>query len=675
MNSKKFFAELKRRNVYRAAVVYGMAAWLLAQIATQVFPFFEIPNWTVRFVVIALVLGFPIAMLLAWLYEFTPEGIVRTEDVDPKKSIRQSTGRKLDFAIIGVLLLVIAMLIYQRFPFRSETGETIPQKSIAVLPFENSSEDKANAYFAEGIQDEILTRLAKIADLKVISRTSTQRYKSTPNNLPEIAKQLGVKNILEGRVQKAGDQVRIGVQLLDTRTDSHLWAETYDRKLTDIFAIESEVAKAIADSLQAKLTVGEQQALAAIPTNNLAAYDAYLRGLAYESRASLSPTNFNDVARCYREAVALDPKFALAWARLAMVDCRIFWFRFDRSPQRIKDAQRALETAIKLQPDLGEVYLARGVFDAYQSQDYDRILSDYNAALQRLPNDANVLAAIAYTERRQGRWQEAIAAQQRAAQLDPRNPFLLLQWGGTHLALREFAQVDALLDRALNITPDDTTLIASKAIVYQAQGDLTAARKFLNSIPLEPANAAVFIAQIQQLMYERNYAPAISALKAALAKPDPSVGTNFPDYFILLALAETRAGDVNGAHETFLQAKDVLESLHKNGDNTSYLAADLGLVYANLGDKFAALREYQRAVSEAGTDAMFAPNAEEVLGKIYVQLGEIDSALALLPRVLKVPYFSWLYRSALTPALLRLDPAWDPLRSDPRFQKLVGRTK
>jgi TolB-like protein/class 3 adenylate cyclase len=577
------------------------------------------------------------------------------------------------FLVLGAVLLpIILVLTYHRTP---HTGGTALSKSIAVLPFENLSEDKANAYFAEGIQDEILTRLSKIGDLKVISRTSTQRYKSKPENLPEIAKQLGVKNILEGSVQRAADQVRINVQLLDAQSDSHLWAESYDRKLSNILEIESEVARAIADSLQAKLTVGERQALAAIPTNNPAAYDAYLRGLAYESRASLSASNFNDVARSYREAVDLDSKFALAWARLAVVDCRIFWFRFDRSPQRITEAKQALETAAKLQPDLGEVYLARGVIDAYQSLDYDRILSDYNAALERLPNDANVIAAIAYTERRQGRWRDAISAHQRAAQLDPRNPQLLLQWGGTHLALRELAQVHSLLDQALNITPDDTTLIASKAIVYQAQGDLTGARKFLNSISLQPANAAVFIAQVQQLMYERNYSAAISALKAALIKPDPTVGTNFPDYFILLGLAETRSGDVNGAHETFLQAKDVLESLHKGGDDTSYLAADLGLVYANLGDKFAALREYQRAVSEAGTDAMFAPNAEEVLAKINAQLGDIDAALSILTRVLKVPYFSWLYRSALTPALLRLDPVWDPLRKDPRFQKLAEETK
>src|SRR5919197_192363 len=289
MNARNFFAELKRRNVYRAAVLYGMGAWLLAQIATQIFPFFNVPNSAVRFVIVALIAGFPIAMVLAWIYELTPEGLVRTEDVDPAR--RRRFGRKIDFAIIGVLLLVIAMLVYQRLPFRSESGEAIPEKSVAVLPFENRSEDKANAYFADGIQDEILTRLANIGDLKVISRTSTRQYKSAPENVREIAKQLGVAHILEGSVQRSGNAVRVNVQLIKAATDSHLWADTFDRKLTDIFSVESEVAKAIADQLSAKLTGQEEEVIAAKPTDNPEAYDAYLRGPAYNLKAGILTPN------------------------------------------------------------------------------------------------------------------------------------------------------------------------------------------------------------------------------------------------------------------------------------------------------------------------------------------------------------------------------------------------
>ena len=303
MNPRNFFAELKRRNVYKVAVAYAVVAWLLIQVATQVFPFFEIPNWAVRLVVLLLILGFPVALILAWAFEITPEGIKRAEDVSPDESITSRGGRKLVGVTIALAVIAAGLLAFHLLrskstptPRQSEaatvpaiTSQPIPDKSIAVLPFDNLSRDPDNAYFASGIQDEIITRLAKIADLKVISRTSTQQYQSKPGNLSEIAKQLGVANILEGSVQKAADQVRVNVQLIQVASDSHLWADTYDRKLVDIFAVESEVAKAIADALQAKLTGGEQQALAVKPTNNSEAYDAYLRGWLLKPARSLSP--------------------------------------------------------------------------------------------------------------------------------------------------------------------------------------------------------------------------------------------------------------------------------------------------------------------------------------------------------------------------------------------------
>src|ERR1700737_2889938 len=324
MDPKKFFGELKRRNVYKVAVAYAVVAWLLIQGATQVFPFFEIPNWAIRLVVLLLIIGFPVALILAWAFELTPEGIKRAEDVDLSKSITRRTGRKPDFLIIAILVLVIGVFAYQRFgPVQKAlitVPSAIPEKSIAVLPFENRSEDKANAYFADGIQDEILTRLSKIADLKVISRTSTQHYKSAPENLPEIARQLGVAHIVEGSVQKSGDAVRVNVQLIKAANDSHLWADTFDRKLTDIFSVESEVAKSIADQLRAKLTGQEEQVIAAKPTNNVEAYDAYLRGLAYTRKTGTTPANSLGAQKYLKEAVRLDPKFALSWALLSLVD-------------------------------------------------------------------------------------------------------------------------------------------------------------------------------------------------------------------------------------------------------------------------------------------------------------------------------------------------------------------
>src|SRR5438270_5330742 len=365
VNPTNFLVELKRRNVYRAAVAYGVAAWFVTQLTTQVYPFFEIPNSAVRFVVIALAVGFPIAMLLSWLYELTPKGIVRTEDLDPvqARSVQRASGRILDFIIIGVLLLVIAMMIVGRLPFYRETGESVSQKSIAVLPFENRSEEKANAYFADSIQDEILTLLSKIADLKVISRTSTQHYKSTPENLREIAKQLGVAHIVEGSVQRSGDAVRVNVQLIKAATDSHVWGDTFDRKLTDILSVESDVAKAIADQLQARLTEQEKQIIAAKPTDNAEAYDAYLRGLAYTLKTATTTINVLGAQKYLREAVRLDPKFALGWALLSYVDARGYITQSVQPTVALREeARQAAETALTLQPNLGEAVVAKGAY-------------------------------------------------------------------------------------------------------------------------------------------------------------------------------------------------------------------------------------------------------------------------------------------------------------------------
>ena len=324
-----------------------------------------------RLVVLLLIIGFPVALILAWAFELTPEGIKRTEDVDLSPTLTRKSGRKLDFFIIAVLLLVIGFLLFQRLhPKVSPAVSSSPEKSIAVLPFENLSEDKANAYFADGIQEEILTRLAKIADLKVISRTSTQQYQSKPANLSEIAKQLGVANILEGSVQKAADQVRVNVQLVNAQTDSHLWAETYDRKLTDIFGVESEIAKGIAESLQAKLTGHEEQALAVKPTNNLEAYDAYLHGLAFEARSGYSNDALRKTVDSYERAVQFDPDFALAWARLSRAHAYFYFHNVDPIAARPDVAKKALENAQKLQPNSPETLLALGYYQYWVLRDY-----------------------------------------------------------------------------------------------------------------------------------------------------------------------------------------------------------------------------------------------------------------------------------------------------------------
>src|SRR5262245_21821610 len=352
MDPKDFFAELKRRNVYKVAIAYGVVAWLLIQIATQTFPFFEIPNWMVRAVIVLLVLGFPIALILAWAFELTSEGIKRTEAAD-EAATHGSKNRAWIYVVIIAAALSVGLFFVGRYtaPKANVISES-PAKSIAVLPFENLSRDPDNAYFAEGVQEEILTRLAKIADLKVISRTSTHQYQSKPSNLSAIAKQLGVENILEGSVQKVADQVRVNVQLIQAASQSHLWADTYDRKLVDIFGVESEIAKAIAESLQAKLTGGEQRAQAVKPTNNAEAYDAYLRGLAFETRTSTTPDNLEKAVHFYERSVQLDPAFALAWARLSHANAQTYFGGLDRTSARRDATERALNTAQKTPTEL-----------------------------------------------------------------------------------------------------------------------------------------------------------------------------------------------------------------------------------------------------------------------------------------------------------------------------------
>jgi TolB-like protein len=679
VNPKNIFTELKRRNVYRAAVAYGVVAWFLTQLTTQVFPFFEIPNSAVRFVVIALAAGFPIAMLLSWLYEFTPQGIIRTEDVDPvqARSVQRATGRILNFTIIGVLLLVIAMLIVGRLPFYRQTGESIFQKSIAVLPFENRSEDKANAYFADGIQDEILTRLSKIADLKVISRTSTQHYKSAPENLPEIARQLGVAHILEGSVQKSGDAVRVNVQLIKVANDSHLWAETFDRKLTDIFSVETEVAKAIADQLQAKVTGREEQVMAAKPTDNPEAYDAYLRGLAYSLKAQNSPANSLGAQKHLREAVRLDPKFALSWALLSYVDT-LGYIGVTLQPTESlrEEARQAAETALTLQPNLGEGLIAKGFYYYAYLKDHPTAVRYFEQARPLLPNSSRIPESLAYVARRGGQWEQSESFFDQAERLDPRNVHLLTQHALSYLLLRRFPEAQLKLDQVLNITPDDVDTLALKASIAQAQGDLRRASAILG--PLHPAadNTAALETQVYQAILERRPDQIISRLKEILATPDPAMGYFNGELRFWLGWAQEVAGDHAAAQESLRHAQTELDRFLQEQPENYNLMHDLALVEMGLGNKAAALSMSERAIAAnpIEKDVVDGPASIEILARVAAQTGEPDRAVAALQKLLSIPYEGALPvgNAPLTPALLRLDPMFDPLRNDPRFQKLVG---
>jgi len=550
------------------------------------------------------------------------------------------------------------------------------EKSIAVLPFENLSEEKANAYFADGIQEEILTRLAKIADLKVISRTSTQRYQSKPGNLAKIAKQLGVANILEGRVQKVANQVRVNVQLINAQTDSHLWAETYDRKLTDIFEVESEIAKGIAESLQAKLTGHEEQALAVKPTNNPEAYDAYLSGLAFEARyqSSYSPDLIRKATASYERAVQLDPNFALAWARVSRANGRIYYNCDDTTCiARREAAKRALENAQKLEPNSPETLLALGYYQYRVLRDYGPAKAAFERVSKMLPGSSEVPYALAVVTRRKGQWDQSVAYWERALALDPRNMELLMPAAETYDMLRQFPAALRLYDRALDITPNDPDVIVAKASVYQAQGDLQEAARLLSEINEKTSNDGSVLIKINQLRLERRYTEAIRLLQARLAQ------FHFDSEFykgiaqVNLAFAQYLAGDRGGAKITAEQARNTLDQFCRNQPDNAYLARLLSIANAALGEKDSALKEAERAImlEPRAQDAISGPGFEENLALIQTIFGENSRAIPTLTQLLQTPYMeAGVYGMPITPALLRFDPIWDPLRADPAFQKL-----
>jgi TolB-like protein/Flp pilus assembly protein TadD len=577
-------------------------------------------------------------------------------------------------ALMLVLLtsaLVLALLFY----LHRNPSTSTPTKSIAVLPFEYFSEDKDNAYFAEGIQDEIRTRLANIADLKVISQTSTQHYKSAPKNLPEIARQLGVAHVLEGRVQKSGDVVRVNVQLINAANDSQLWADTYDRKLTDIFSVESEVAKAISEQLRAKLTAREKQVIAVKPTNNPEAYDAYLRGLAYSMQPLNTPANAVGAQKYLREAVRLDPKFALAWALLSYVDA--IGYRTGNVEPTValrEETRQAAETALTLEPNLGEAIWANGFFDYALLKDYDTAVSYFERARQIIPNSGQVLASLAYLTRRRGQWDQSESYFNEAERLDPRNASLFYQHGLSYIALRRFPEAQQKFDQVLNITPDDVDTVVQKAHVAQAEGDLPRASALIAPLHPNAGDDLALITQVYQGILERSPEPIIARLKEILAKPDPALRYNNGQLRFYLGWAQDVVGDHPGAQESWRQAGSELQhSLKEKPDDVTSLE-DLALINVGLGDKAAALDLAERAIAAnpIAKDAVAGAASIEVLARVAARMGEPDRAIAALEKVISTPYGG--FYVPLTPALLRLDPDFDPLRNDPRFQKLTAET-
>jgi TolB-like protein/Flp pilus assembly protein TadD len=550
----------------------------------------------------------------------------------------------------------------------SATSGPISEKSIAVLPFDNLSDDKSNAYFAEGIQDEILTRLSKIASLKVISRSSTQKYKSSPDNLRDVGKQLGVAHLLEGSVQKIANAVHVNVQLIRAATDEHLWAESYNRKLDDVFGVEGEVASAIAEQLNAKLTGAEAKAVTDKPTQNTAAYDAYLRGLAIE-HTQYSYEAYQQAARDYVEAVQLDPNFAFAWARLAVLRSFLYFNAVDPNTNSAGAVKEAADRAMALAPEAGESWIAQGAYRYRVLRDFGGAVTAYKQAQIRLPNNSYLLQNLAFVQRRLGLWQEAETTFKKALELDPRDFQLLGSLGGEFYAyLRRFDDARAAMDRALEISPDSASVRASKAVTFQNEGRLDEAAQELARIPADATDDFVVAPRIGQAIYERHFDTAISIIERKLnsvpaGQPLDSV-TELA--LVQLGFCQQWTGHDEDARRSFSRA---IEAIKPKPDSPVLPDATgtpntLALAYAGLGEKQKALEQAQLSVKDYHTDAVNKPWALATLAQIQAHFGDHDAAIAALPHLLEVP-------AGLTTANLKLDPFWDPLREDLRFQKLL----
>jgi TolB-like protein/Tfp pilus assembly protein PilF/class 3 adenylate cyclase len=569
---------------------------------------------------------------------------------------------------IGALIVLGAtgLFLTTRTAFRNMTGRGAPaspvsEKSIAVLPFQNLSDDKSNAYFTDGIQDEILTRLSKIAELKVISRTSTQKYNSTPENLREIGQQLGVAHFLEGSVQKVANAVHVNVQLIRAATAEHLWAESYNRKLDDVFEVEGEVASAIAEQLNAKLSGAEQKAVAEKPTENAAAYDVYLRAVAIDNAVTLDTTK--RVADLYAEAVRLDPQFALAWARLAVARSQLYFNGIDLDKNSGAVVKDAADRAMSLQPELGEAWLAQGVYRYRVLRDFQGALESYKEALRRLPNSAFVLQQMAHLERRLGQTDVAQKHYQAAAQLDPRNIGILLILADTFQSVRRYDEARTIIDRVLEMSPGNDSALAGKALSLQAQGRLSEAAEVLAKAPANSQDEGLTFGRAIQLYDERRFDEAIAFIQQKM----PAAFANDPRTWVLLGYCQKFAGHGDEARATFTRAAAAMKPTPDSAVvvDARNLPCLLAWAYLGLGEKEKALEQARRAITDYENDALVKPFAETSLAIVQAQTGDIDSAIAALPHLLEVP-------NGETVGSLRINPLWDPLRKDPRFQKLVA---
>jgi TolB-like protein/Flp pilus assembly protein TadD len=654
----EFFEEVKRRKVYRVAAAYIIAAGGAIQLASASFPAWELPNWTLRALIVLLLFGFPVALIFAWAFDITAQGIQATPDAAAPKTHRRRNVIML--VVTGVIISAAAGF----FLLPRVSAHKI-DKSIAVLPFENLSDDKENAYFADGIHDDVLTNLSKISDLKVISRTSVMPYRGRASNVREIGKALGVASVLEGSVRRIGNRVRVNVQLVNADTDEHLWAEDYDRDLTDVFAIQTDLAQKIVRELQAKLLPIEKAQIERKPTENSQAYLAFVQAHDLCTRPDKFRTTIEKAEQLFEQATRLDPDFAEAFAGLAWVHDWIY-HSFDPTPARKEKARVAADAAIRLQPDLPEAHLALGFYHYYCERNYQAALNEFAIAKRRLPNSAEVYLAIGAIERRQGKWAESTANLEKAASLSPKDAWILQNLADNHYATRNFEVADKIFDRAIEAAPESFGPRAGKAkLAVDWKGDLSVLEKQLTQVPtgVDP-DGLVTLARMQLLLLQRKFSDALALVKQS---PQDVFHDDKPREFFEGAI-HTFSKDKGKARSAFDRARPIAEKALREGPDDASRHVILGMILAGLGEKNAAIAEGRLAVEllPESQDALDGPKITVALAQIYAWTGESDQALQLLDRSLSTA-------NGVTLPFLRLDPMWDPLRSDPRFQALIDK--
>jgi TolB-like protein/Tfp pilus assembly protein PilF len=659
-----FFEEVKRRKVYRVAAAYVIAAGGIIQLASATFPAWELPNWSLRLVILLLLVGFPIALILAWAFDITSQGIQATPDTSAPRTRRRRN-------IIMLIATGVVISAATGFFLLPRVAAHKVDKSIAVLPFENLSDEKENAYFADGIQDDVLTNLSKLSDLRVISRTSVMQYRGRPTNLREIGKALGVSNILEGSVRRSGNMVRINVQLIDASTDEHVWASDYDRDVTDVFAIQSELAREIAKQLQAKLSPAEKSQMTRKPTENDEAYAAFQQAHNL-SCAMEDSTKLKQSEQLYQRAIDLDPNFALALARYSQLES---WMlrTHEATPEHREKARALAERALQLQPDLPEAHLALGFSYYYGDNNYEAALREFEIAQRGLPNESDAYLAIGAIQRRQGKWAESTANLEKSAGLNPKDTWPLQNLAMNYQMLRNFDAANRTVDRGLQINPQALGLWEIKVkLAIAEKGDFGVYERAVEkgkSFPISDEERLKMVGnEANLLLLQRKYQQLLQLGQRFTDDAFAAVPGSLAMKYFAIGIAQKGLGDDAAARTALLKAKDILEEQVKQKPDDADLHVQLAKLLAWLGEKDAAIAEAQRAMDlrPENKDAFEGPQITEQVAQAYAILGDNARAIELLDGLLSRP-------SEVTLQTLKVNPAWDPLRNDPGFQALFAK--